>query len=91
MTDGRPWWKRKRWWAAGALWLALPTAYLLSAGPIAYCHGRGRLGEVFGNDYAHRLYHGYDWLVLPDPCLETFWHHFHNCARRGYRDRHASD
>lgn len=35
----RPWWKRKRWWAAGALWLLV--AYPLSVGPVVYAVGRG--------------------------------------------------
>ena len=36
MTDapGRPWWKRKRWGAAGLLWLAL--SYPVSIGPAGY-------------------------------------------------------
>jgi hypothetical protein len=39
----RPWWKRKRAWAAGALWLAV--AYPLSMGPIWYCTERGWLSD----------------------------------------------
>ena len=35
----RPWWKRKRWVAAGLLWLLL--AYPLSVGLLAYADGRG--------------------------------------------------
>lgn len=31
----RPWWRQKRWWAAGAL--SLVVAYPVSAGPAEYC------------------------------------------------------
>lgn len=43
MTDptSRPWWKKRRWAAATALWLAV--TYPLSFGPIGYCHVRGWL------------------------------------------------
>lgn len=40
-TARLPWWKKKRWGAALALWLAV--AYPLSLGPIAYMVGRGWL------------------------------------------------
>ncbi len=37
MTDARkPWWKRKRWHIAAALWLSLPILYPLSMGPAFY-------------------------------------------------------
>ncbi len=39
----RPWWKKKRTWASGVLWLMLPVAYLLSMGPAVYAHERGWL------------------------------------------------
>jgi len=40
----RPWWKRKRTWAAGAVWMAaVPVLYALSMGPAVYCVGRGWL------------------------------------------------
>ncbi|MGC1274472.1 MAG: hypothetical protein WBC44_12250 [Planctomycetaceae bacterium] len=32
----RPWWRKKRWIAAAALWLLLPIAYPLSLGPASY-------------------------------------------------------
>ena len=35
----RPWWRKKRWRVALALWLAV--AYPLSVGPISYAEGRG--------------------------------------------------
>src|SRR5690606_14751489 len=42
MTEPRnPWWKRKRWIAALALWLALPVLYPFSAGPAEYAVQRG--------------------------------------------------
>lgn len=37
----RPWWRRKRWWAVGLLWLAL--LYPASAGPTLYVAYRGWL------------------------------------------------
>jgi hypothetical protein len=37
----RAWWKRKRWWAAGVLWLVV--AYLLSVGPLFGLVYRGLL------------------------------------------------
>jgi len=38
----RPWYVKKRWAAPLALWLVV--AYLLSAFPAGYAHGRGWLG-----------------------------------------------
>lgn len=35
----RSWYRKKRWWAAAALWLV--TAYPLSILPVAYSVGRG--------------------------------------------------
>jgi len=35
----RPWYRRKRTWAA-AVWLLLPVLYVLSMGPAAYVHSR---------------------------------------------------
>lgn len=40
----RPWWRRKRGWAAGSV-LAV-AAYLASLGPLAYCEARGWLGPA---------------------------------------------
>ena len=37
----RPWWRRKRMWAAVAVWLALPVLYVLADGPVGYCVARG--------------------------------------------------
>ena len=37
--EPRPWWKKKRWVTALALWVAV--AYPLSAGPATYCQVRG--------------------------------------------------
>jgi hypothetical protein len=34
----RPWWRKKRWAAALALWL--PLLYAASAGPVSYAVGR---------------------------------------------------
>lgn len=31
-----PWWRKKRWWAVFAFWLALPPLYVLSSGPALY-------------------------------------------------------
>ena len=39
VIDRRPRWRKKRWWAAGLLWL--PVAYSLSLGPASYAVGRG--------------------------------------------------
>lgn len=36
----RPWYRRKRAWAALAMWLLLPVLYPLSYGPYFYCRGR---------------------------------------------------
>ena len=35
----RPWWRKKRWWAATLLWLAV--GYPLLLGPLTYAHFRG--------------------------------------------------
>lgn len=45
MPPPRPFYKRKRWIAAGVLWLVVPAAYLGSFGPAAYCVGRGWMGH----------------------------------------------
>ena len=37
----RPWWKKKRWAAAGLLWLA--ATYAASLGPAVYAVNRGWL------------------------------------------------
>jgi len=39
----RPWHRRKRTWAAIALWLTLPVLYVLADGPAGYCVARGWL------------------------------------------------
>lgn len=46
----RPWWRKKRWVAAGLLWL--PIAYALSYGPASYAVGRGWLGGGVRAAYA---------------------------------------
>lgn len=39
----RPWWRRKRWQAVIALWLALPILYFVAEGPAAHA---GRFSET---------------------------------------------
>ena len=39
VTRKPPWWRRKRWWAVGVLWLGL--TYGLSFGPAKYAAHRG--------------------------------------------------
>lgn len=34
----RPWWRNKRWWATGFLWLVI--AYPLNLGPLVYAVAR---------------------------------------------------
>lgn len=46
----RPWWRRKRVWAAGLLWCLL-AGYPLGAWPVGYAIGRGWLPDA-----AVRLY-----------------------------------
>ena len=41
----RPWWRKKRWWAVGLLWLSLPAIYAVSVGPAYYAVVRGWLRE----------------------------------------------
>ena len=41
MSDRRDWWKRKRRWAAVAVWLI--AAYPLSLGPMIWLYDRGYL------------------------------------------------
>jgi len=45
----RPWWKRKRTWAAAALWLV--AAYPLSRGPVEYAAARGWLPAAYGTSF----------------------------------------
>jgi hypothetical protein len=40
----RPWWLKKRWWAAGAV--VAVAAYMASLGPAAYCEARGWLSAT---------------------------------------------
>ncbi len=49
----RPFWKRKRWIAALALWLLV--AYPLSVGPIAYAMERGWISQATAEAYAHPI------------------------------------
>lgn len=56
----RPWRRRKRTWAAGALWLLLPVLYVLGDGPGQYLVIRGWLsGPVYEAAMAPL------WLVEP--------------------------
>ena len=57
----RPWWKRKRTWAAGLLWLGM--VYPLSKGPSFYCFVKGwHSGEVH-----LALYRPLGWAIRPFP------------------------
>jgi hypothetical protein len=49
----RPWWKRKRWWAAGLLWLLV--MYPLSIRPVAYLEARFGLPQGFWLPYVPLL------------------------------------
>lgn len=76
-TRQRPFWKRKRWIAAAALWLALPAAYPLSLGPAAYVCGRGWLSreavtEIYG---PLREATGVTGLRLQEDSYAMLWYH----------------
>lgn len=43
-ADPRPRWRKRRWWAAGLFWLALPLDPL-ALGPLRYAAARGWLPE----------------------------------------------
>ncbi len=49
MTARRPWWKKKRWVAAMALWVVV--AYLLSVGPARYALARGWISGAASDIY----------------------------------------
>ena len=42
-TPKRRWYRKKRWWAAAAVWLVI--AYPVSLGPACYAVGRGWVGQ----------------------------------------------
>ena len=46
-TDRRPRWRKKRWIAAGLLWLT--AAYPLSDPPVCYLQGRGLVSSADGS------------------------------------------
>lgn len=56
----RRWYRKKRWWAAGLLWLALPQLYVLSAGPLMYVNARG--WWEFPMDYCDPLWAAADYF-----------------------------
>lgn len=61
----RPWWKKRRWRLALAFWLAVPVFYLLSAGPAAYCLGRGWITpETFASAYRYGE-PVFGWMIEP--------------------------
>ena len=43
MTDQpiRPWWRKRRWQAVAALWLATPAVYVAASGPVLYAETVG--------------------------------------------------
>lgn len=61
----RPWWRKKRWWAVGLLWLAV--AYPVSIGPAAYLAVRGVASyETYNTIYRpmDRWFFGTRWSEL---------------------------
>jgi hypothetical protein len=73
----RPWWKKKRWAAALALWLVLPAAYLAGPGPAAYLVGRGWVAASTHQEFFTPAYVVLFWAgVAPQVWdSETAWHH----------------
>jgi len=67
----RPWWRRKRTWAAGAVWLAV--AYPVGIGPVSYAAGRGWLPER-----ANHLY-----LTPYDEAVDFLDWYLHTCYTTG--------
>lgn len=70
MDDASPkrrWWRKKRWAAALALWLALPILYPLSAGPAFYAVVRGWTDRTTFNA-AYRPVH----LLLPESVAPAY-------------------
>jgi hypothetical protein len=62
----RPWWRRKRWAAAAAFWLALPIVYPVTALPFSYLNGRGWLGER-AQYWDDTIYEPADWALSHPP------------------------
>ena len=52
-TDRRPRWRKKRWWAAGLLWLAV--AYPLSHGPVVYAARLHLLSQAAADAYGRPI------------------------------------
>ena len=76
----RPRWRKKRWWAAGLLWLAV--AWLLGSGPVGYAVSRRWIpGEAF--DLFTPVRHIWEWPVIGPAHA---WYH-RQWVIRSFRDR----
>jgi len=83
----RPWWKRKRTWAAVALWLVV--GYPLSMGPVAYCVGRGWVADATVEPFYSPIGRLFEALeAAPQLAFEWFTSYLDWCLETG--ERHAA-
>lgn len=75
----QPWWKRKTWRAAAALWLALPLIYAGAFCPAAYCVGRGWIGY---SDFEDAYRPAFVLFWRPGGWLETAFYYWQNAGSR---------
>src|SRR3712207_5113372 len=90
-TPKRPWWRRRRWRAIAALWLALPILYVFSRGPVTYAIRRGWLPEEVVKvyrpieDHLFPLFGG--GFPADLPVYRLYWGHVRWWGRRGREAR----
>jgi hypothetical protein len=73
MTPMSPWWRKKRWRIAVALWFAFPALYMLSTGPVNYMQARRWL--PVGGPISRAYWFPISWCfdlrvpVIGEPCF----------------------
>lgn len=78
----RSWWRKKRWWAAGLLWLSV--AYVLSAGPVRYAVARGWMPDASFHTFYRPV-----WKVALRWRLHNAWGAYHSWWHR-FGERHRT-
>lgn len=89
MEENEPkplWWRKKRWRAAGLLWLFI--VYPASQAPLQYAHGRGWVG--------HRLLRAYSWPLataqrLANHASVSYDLLLQSCWQAGLKERLAAE
>jgi hypothetical protein len=77
----RPWWKKKRWWPAFAIWLVM--AYFASEGPMFYLLARG----WFPKGLAQAVYFvPMSYIPLPESVERLLGYYLTWCRDRAWID-----